>query len=226
MTGQVPIDWKGWLGWVAVTMVGAGLVVVIVYFCFPLAEIFTTNGSLARLVVELLSLGIAGTSFATMQWIWIRHRMRKGGWWIAATVVSWYVVIGLDFLLGSLSLNGLGAKLEMTVRISAVCLIAVTANLPQWFLVRRKFFRADYWLVARPLGWVAGLGLVFLARGLGVIEIPLPFQSAEVFGRNVPDLLAWSFGGVLFGIGFGTITGAAVVWIRRKPKDVLTGESS
>jgi nitrate reductase gamma subunit len=88
------------------------------------------------------------------------------------------------------------------------------------------FFGASYWLAARPLGWLAGLGIVFLGHGLGVIEIPFPFASAEVFGRNVPDLVAWSFGAVLFGIGFGAITGAAILWIRRKPKDALTGESS
>lgn len=225
MAAPVQIDWKGWLGWAVTTIVGAGLVVVIVYFCFPFAETFTANDSLARRVVELLSLGIAGTTFATMQWIWLRRHVRKAGWWIAATVVSWYVAIGLEILLISLPLDRLGAKLEMAARISGFCLLGVAASLPQWFLLRRKFFRAGYWLAARPLGWVAGLGLVFLAGRLGVIQIPLPFESAGVFGRNVPDLVAWSFAGVLFGIGFGAVTGAGVVWIWRKPKDMLTRES-
>jgi hypothetical protein len=226
MASRVPIDWKGWLWWVAAMIVGANLVVIIVYFSFPFVETFTAKDSPAQIALELLSLGIAGTTFATMQWIWLRRRMRKPGWWIAATVVSWYVAIGLDFLVSSLPLNRFGAKFEMAARISVLFLIAITANLPQWFLVRRMFFGASYWLAARPLGWLAGLGIVFLGHGLGVIEIPFPFASAEVFGRNVPDLVAWSFGAVLFGIGFGAITGAAILWIRRKPKDALTGESS
>lgn len=226
MVARVQIDWKGWLGWVATASVGAGLVVVIVYFCFRFAETFTANDSLARGVADLLSLGIAGIAFATVQWIWLRRRMKKAGWWIAATVVSWYVAIGLDFLLTSLPLDRLGGKLEMAADISGLCLLGATATLPQWFLLRREFFRAGYWLVARPLGWLAGLGLVLLAHRFSVIQIPLPFESAGVFGRYVPDLVAWSFGGVLFGIGFGVVTGAAVVWIRRKPKEVLTGESS
>jgi hypothetical protein len=225
MAGRVPIDWKGWFGWVAAAIVGAIFVVVIVYFCFPFVETFTASGGLARHMAELLSLGIAGTVFATMQWMWLRRRVRKAGWWIAATVFGWYVVIGLEDLLFWLRLDKLGDAFETAAGLSAFCLIAATANLPQWFLLRREFFRAGYWLAARPLGWLAGLGLVILADKLGVMGIPIN-ASGDVFGRSVPDLVAWSFGAALFGLGFGAITGAAVVWILRKPKNVLIGESS
>lgn len=34
-------------------------------------------------------------------------------------------------------------------------------SLPQWLLLRQKFLGAAYWVVARPLGWLAGYGLSF-----------------------------------------------------------------
>jgi hypothetical protein len=38
MAGRVPFDWKGWLCWVAATMVGAELVALIVHFLLPVSD--------------------------------------------------------------------------------------------------------------------------------------------------------------------------------------------
>lgn len=52
------------------------------------------------------------------------------------------------------------------------------------------------------------------------------FLTIYVLGRDVPDLVGWSAVGELFGFGLGAVTGAAIVWILKKPKGALNGESS
>lgn len=97
-------------------------------------------------------------------------------------------------------------------------------SLPQWLLLRQKFLGAAYWVVARPLGWLAGYGLLFLAAEHRVVRND--FLTIYVLGRDVPDLVGWSAVGELFGFGLGAVTGAAIVWILKKPKGALNGESS
>ena len=79
-------DWKGWLGWVAATMVGLQLVVITIFFAF--------GNSLDRYWwTELATASVAGISLGLCQWIWLRRRLAGGGW---------RVVDPLDFIrLGS-----------------------------------------------------------------------------------------------------------------------------
>ncbi len=225
MADPVPFEWKGWLGWVAATMVGAELVVLIVYFWFPNIPSAPFKGSPFQQLVGLVLIGMPGTVVAAVQWIWLRRRMSKAGWWIAAAVVGWYVILGLSTLRNLPAVERFTAKFETATDIISFCLLGAVMSLPQWLLLRRKFLGAGYWIIARPLGWLAGYGLFLLAAALHVIQFGL-FGPDQVFGWYAPDLVNFSVIGELFGFGLGAVTGAAVVWILRKPKSVLTGESS
>lgn len=224
MAGPVLFDWKGWLGWLAATMVGTELVVLIVYFLFPYIVGDPLKGSLIQRLLWIVLIGLPGPAIATMQWICLRRRIRKAGWWITVAVVGWYMVLGLSALRSLPAVERFSAKFETTADIISVCLLGAVMSLPQWLLLRQKFLGAAYWIVARPLGWLAGYGLLFLAAELRVVRND--FLTIYVFGRDVPDLVGWSAVGELFGIGLGAVTGAAIVWILKKPKGALNGESS
>jgi len=220
MAHPVPFDWKGWLGWVAATMVGAELVVFIIYFLFPHIVSDPLRGSLIQQLVWIGMIGMPGPTIATVQWIWLRRRVRKAAWWIVAAVTGWYVVLGLSALRGLPPIERFTAKFETTTDIISFCLLGAAMSVPQWLLLRRRFFEAGYWIAARPLGWLVGFGLILLARGLQVVQLDL-LEGTQLFGWSVPDLVGWSVVAELFGFGIGAVTGAAIVWILRKPTSIL-----
>src|SRR5215467_10269995 len=85
-------DWKGWLGWMAATMVGLQLVVITIFVAF--------GNNLDRYWWgELTTASAAGISLGVCQWIWLRRRLTGGGWWILSTLSGWDLV----WLLGKLS---------------------------------------------------------------------------------------------------------------------------
>jgi hypothetical protein len=195
-------------------MVGAELVALIVHFLLPVSDSLNLTQQLGAIAL----IGMPGPTIATMQWIWLRRRMRKAGWWIAAAVAGWYVVLGLSALRGLPAVEQFAAKFETATDIIFYFLLGAVMSLPQWLLLRRQFLGASYWLVARPLGWLAGYGLIFLAR----VKVDF-FEGIRVFGRDVPVLVGMSVVGELFGFGLGAVTGATMVWILRKPIGVAGG---
>ena len=145
------IDWKGWLGWAAATMVGVEMVLLVSYW-----EIFNPGNDGGIEVTVMI--GLVGMVFGTMQWIWLRWRMSKAGLWIPATVVGWYLTAGL-FILGNWhpvdSIVERFGRVGETVR---ACLFPVALSLPQWFLLQRQFRKAGYWIPTRLIAWLAGIG--------------------------------------------------------------------
>jgi hypothetical protein len=98
------------------------------------------------------------------------------------------------------------------------CSFPVALALPQWFLLHQQFRRAGYWIVAQLIAWLTGLGLVVLAEDLNVIGPGFLGEPSRIFGWRGPDLLVWTAMAVLFGLGFCSVTWAAIVWILRNPK--------
>ena len=56
-----------------------------------------------------------------------------------------------------------------------------------------------------------------MAMDLNIVGFDF-FGPDRILGRSVPDVLGWSAIGSVLGFGFAVITGAAIVWIQRKPK--------
>jgi hypothetical protein len=217
MADRAGFDWKAWTEWIALTIVGVALALIV--FCVVL------NNYLAKdLLGALVTIGVASTLYGAMQWIWLRRRMSKALWWIPATVLGWYMPVGLFFLLkvatGKVDLVYLDQKLGWPVRIFDFCLFSIALGLPQWLFLKRQHQSAGYWIAARPLAWLAGLGLVALGETLHIVEGFI--QPDRVFGKYVGEIVGWSADGALFGFGFAAISGAALVWIQKQPKTPQT----
>jgi hypothetical protein len=183
-------DWKGWLGWMASTMVGLQIVVITIFFAF-----FENNFD-RYWWGELGTVSVAGISLGVCQWAWLRRRLSSGGWWILSTLLGW----DLAWLLGKLP-DSTGV-LSQLVQLFRLLTIPLAFSLPQWFFIRRVFRKATWWwVVARPFAWLAGYGLVALVMRLNTTFFDL-------------DLVSLCILVAVFGVGFAAVTGAAFIWIQ------------
>lgn len=195
-------DWKGWLGWMAVTMAGVQLVVLIVCFYFAANLNDHWWGDLAMVSVAGISLGVC-------QWIWLRRRLDRAWWWIVLTLLGWYLAAPLVKVLGADDSTG---ALSRLVPLIAFLALPLAFSLPQWLLIRRQFQKAAWcWVVARPLAWLMGLGLIVLGDWLDIVPVSAFFWSAPP--RHLSDVVVLSIGAAAFGFGFAFVTGAAFTLI-------------
>jgi len=187
-------DWRGWLGWMAATMVGLQLVVITIFFAF--------GKSLDRYWWgELAAVSVAGSALGICQWVWLRRRLSNGGLWILSTLLGW----NLAWLLGKLPDWGASKPtgvLSQVLELIRLLTIPLAFSLPQWFFIRRVFRQATWWwVVARPFAWLAGYGLVALVMRFNTTFFDL-------------DLVSLCILVAVFGVGFAAVTGAAFIWIQ------------
>jgi hypothetical protein len=86
------------------------------------------------------------------------------------------------------------------------------------------FFAEHNWIVAQIIAWLAGFGLVLLAEDLNVIGAGFLGEPSRIFGWSGPDPVVWTAVAVLFGLGFCSVTWAAIVWILRNLKSPCPSE--
>lgn len=213
---NLSFDWKAWLGWILATLAGIEFCVLCLY---PLVrydpfEVSPVIGIPAILVAVATVLGAA-------QWLWLRKRSTVGPWWIAATVGGWYLAWGGAFLLSLVleHLAGGGVKGEAFLNspLADILLFPISSvliALPQFFLLRRYVSRSGWWIAVRPLSWLAGGVLVYLAYKWNVIESSW-IEPEWIFGFTVPAIVGWCVFLLFFGIGFAAVTGAAMVVLLR-----------
>ena len=200
-------DWKGWLGWVIATMVGVQLAAFTIIF-----SVFNLNDQRWS---GIATATVAGGALGGCQWIWLRRRLDKGEWWIVSTLVGWYLVWFLGTMQDLYPSNGTGTLRSLVDSVGPLTLPLVF-SLPQWVFIRRQFRKAAWlWIVARPVAWLTGFGLFFLASRPKILRLGL-FEPAMVFGKYVPDPVAYSIAIAIFGFGYACVTGATFIWIQTK----------
>ncbi len=84
-----------------------------------------------------------------LQYLLLRRYLLRIGWWIAATVLSWLLL---------LVVLGLSALFTFTLSIAlAGVVIGGAIGLPQWLVLRQRVRRAALWILASVLGWGVAL---------------------------------------------------------------------
>jgi hypothetical protein len=79
--------------------------------------------------------------------------------------------------------------------------LGVISGIPQWLVLRRKVPRAGWWLVASCIGSLIGL---------------LDFRFVLALGEAGKWTQAILTFGLVFGAGYGAITGTTLVWLLRQ----------
>lgn len=113
-------------GWVLATMAGCLLVfpmMGLLQLAFDAAFLSIWNGVLAFATIG----GLIGLS----QWLFLRRRIPKAGWWVLASVLGWSLAV-----LGSLTVvrNGSALAQLLTASLSP----AIVASFAWWYLLKPK----------------------------------------------------------------------------------------
>jgi hypothetical protein len=119
-------------GWILATLAGCLLVFVTMTLLtrvFETAFLNLWNGALAFATIG----GLIGLS----QWILLRRRISKAGWWILASILGWGLAV-----LGSLTevRNGSALAQILTFSLSP----AIVAGFAWWYLLRPESQRENY----------------------------------------------------------------------------------
>ncbi len=94
-------------------------------------------------------LPVLGLLTGLVQFLLLRRYLPRMGWWIAATVLSWLL------LLVVLRLSALFPS-TLSIALAGV-VIGGSIGLPQWLVLRQRVHRAALWILASVLGWGVAL---------------------------------------------------------------------
>ena len=166
--------WTFWAQWVLASVLGltvgggAAVPVVIatwntVYSKQPSNE----QGYLATFVGALLASAIVGNAAGLGQWLVLRTRIQKVGWWVLASAVG--LATGLGAVFGSEAtmpevwrfIWRFSHSLSME-RAIAGAMAGTAIGLAQWLVLRKRIQKAGWWVLASAaaLAMVGGLSTV------------------------------------------------------------------
>jgi len=117
---------------------------------------------------------LGGIAAGLFQWLVLRRRIARAGWWLPATIGAGAAVGVVVFVSGLVNRDvgwsaGVGAGGTML-------------GLMHWLVLRRQVARAGWWVLASTAGWVAG-GLLGAVGGWAAI--------GAVYGAITGPVLVW-----------------------------------
>lgn len=186
---------KFWLQWLLATTVG---------WVGGLAALVLIPGTTSSVLVEGAVLAAAGSLVGALQWLVLRRRISRAGWWIPASAAGWCAGLGISWLYtaiaawylertGALTGTLIGASMGAAIGI----LVGAGVGVLQWLILRRQVRRAVWWISASTVSW-AGCLLIFAL---------IPETTYSAF-----------FGGVtLSGAVVGATTGLVLLVLLRPP---------
>jgi hypothetical protein len=110
-----------------------------------------------------------GLVLGLLQYLLLRRRVPRAGWWIAVTILGWTMPLNLGALIPAEVIRAPAPAL-------AAALLGGLVALPQWWLLRRWVPQAGWWLVANCLGW----SLVGFITGPDIMTSPQVIVAALI----------------------------------------------
>ena len=182
-------EWGFWRAWVLASM--AGFAMGTILGCVAYGLFANTNPAAVG-----ISFGLAlGAMGGVLQWGVMGDKVARSGWWVLANALGCAIGLGTVTAAGAID-----NPITTWLLFAAAC--GIPTAIMQWLVLRQHFARAGWWVPASLLGTlVAATGLpTSIAIGWTVNFL----QAALVFA-------------LFFGVGFGVIPGAALVWLLRQP---------
>ncbi len=181
-TERAQVGWGFWLWWVLASTVGLAVGMVVRPLAFyvvgawltwggGIEVVFALDDVVAYEVAVVLSGALGGTSVGIAQWLVLRRRVARAGWWVLASSVGLAVgmVVGPD-IIPDLS----RAEPTFVVGIAQVALRGVrdgaSMGIAQWLVLRRRVARGGWWVLASTVGLAVG---VLFSVAAGVIYAPI-----------------------------------------------------
>jgi hypothetical protein len=217
--GRIHSGWGFWLLWYAATFIGMVLYFIpvgVVHMVLGLDRLEDPlrSGEVTpwMLVLAAVLCGAAcGSTIGLAQWLVLRRRLQRVGWWVGATIAG-YASIGLLPLIASVFQPGwlnwaftliINGKMHWLARVEAawpaaswpagaitLTMFGAVLGIMQWLVLRGHLYRAGWWIAISAGGWA-------LAAALSIVTDDLIVVLAT---SDVPAL----------------VTGAGMVWLQRR----------
>jgi len=182
-----------WLAWFLASIMGYGMGAIL--------GTGIAYGPLSKRVPEAvlgILFGIAmGGIGGYSQWVVLRERIASAGLWGLTST------LGFASAMGALEAGGAGENyVAATVTMGSI--LGIVSGFLQWLILRRRVAHAGWWLVASCLGSLIGFSDFGFVVALGEA------------GKWTQAILTF---GLVFGAGYGAITGAMLIWLLRQSSD-------
>jgi hypothetical protein len=188
-------DWLFLFAWVVGSTAAILLAFGIIYASIFIATAVLPGNNEDRLVGALM-LPIVGATMGALQWLVLRARIPKSGWWVLATGVGILGGMGIAGALVQAVGRATGrqwnwdSKPQLLVVYGVIGVFLALVQLP---ILRRHFNGFAYWPFFGIVGWLA-LGLI-MGKSID--------RMSDVFALGVVP---------------ATFTGLGLIWLMRGPR--------
>jgi tRNA A-37 threonylcarbamoyl transferase component Bud32 len=147
-------NWALWSSWVLASAVGRGVGSYLVVELLPERFVALVNATSFTVVSAVWEAGV-GAVVGVAQWVVLRRRIRRAGWWVLASTVGW-AVFGIGYAMvfasdrGGFLFGGFG----------------VAVGVAQWLVLRGQIERAGWWVLVSTLV-ITAHKTVWLLFGVG-----------------------------------------------------------
>jgi hypothetical protein len=190
-TNQMNTGRGYWLAWFPASVMGYGIGAVLgTGLCYgPLFR------GMPDSVLSTLTGIVMGTWGSYFQWVVLRERIAGAGLWTLAGTLGYGLALGASEVIGSADhFASMGILMVIAV-------FGLGGGMLQWLILHRKVAHAGRWLVASCLGSL-----------IGILDFHFGMALGEA-GKWTQAILTF---GLVFGAGYGAITGAMLIWLLRQ----------
>lgn len=169
-----------WLWWALATTVGWIVGFAICEALKDFVESFSADGA------------VIGISVGVLQWLALKRRINRAGWWVLATIIGFAV----GKAVGDAFVQAVPGTVGLVLSGSA---IGASLGMAQWVVLHRHVAQAGWWVLASVLAWAMGWAIINLVD--------------EAAGG--PTGTAYLIGATGAGIA-GVISGTSLTWLLRR----------
>ena len=184
-----------WIKWVLASAVGGGVGGLVLANSFGIASLLLIRGFLWKMLGESVVAGVSWSVAGIAQWILLRGRVRRAGWWVMASTVGSTVgmIASVPVLFMTFALIYTAGPIEAVAILWGV--VGGVIGIAQWFILRRRVFQAGWWMLASTVG--------------GVVAARVAWSLRSAIGQ--------ALGGAVGATLVGVITGVVLIPLLRHP---------
>lgn len=173
------VEWAFGLWWVFATALGWVVGFAVCEALKDFVESFNADGV------------VIGVAVGILQWLVLRRRINRAGWWILASIIGFAVgKFGGDAIAQAVS-GPVGFGLSGAA-------IGASLGMAQWVVLRRHVAQAGWWVLASALAWAVGWAII----------------NAVDEAASGPTGTAYLIGAT-GAAAAGVITGVSLIWLFR-----------